>query len=80
MDNAKEADGLPDGSVVMDGNGDLWFYCSYRRGIRRAVPLNYEGGKVIMIMSEFTEEHRWPVTIYVPPRATIDVSVGDDML
>jgi hypothetical protein len=47
---------LTDGTVVSAG-GTIWFICTYRRGILRAVPMNYDDGRVILILEEFTEAY-----------------------
>lgn len=56
----------PDATVVEAG-GVPWFICTYRQGIRRAVPPDYEDGKVIMILREFCEAYPGACPVWVHP-------------
>jgi hypothetical protein len=75
---------LPDGTVVRDEAGVLWFLCTYamvgsERPVRRAVPVNYDrkSGRVIMIMREFIEAHPRCEVVYRPREPQRDSVLGD---
>lgn len=75
---------IPDGTILRDESGALWFVCTWRHGVRRCVPGDYSGGKTILIETgrnpEFTTAHPWADIVWTPDGQVLGgVKITPDM-